>query len=170
MNRYLTFSLAASMTLGTLAIPLRAANKPRAGTGSQNPVVWTNDDIEKLHGLGLISIVGRMNEETPKPASLPQPYVKTQGPEWYAEQAAKLRDELERRRAQLDGYQQALEHARSLRETTGGINLDEGDIGITPEDGIEILQGRVGEAQAELDDLEDLARRNDIPPGTLRGQ
>ena len=53
---------------------------------------------------------------------------------------------------------------------TGGINLNDGDIGITPEAGIEILQQRVSETQAELDELEDLARRNDMPPGTLRGQ
>ncbi len=167
MNRGLTLSLAISMTL---AIPLRAANKPRAGTDSQNTVVWTNDDLERLHVPGLICIVGRMNEETPKSASLPEPYVKTQDPEWYAEQAAKLRDELERRRAQLGGYRQAIEDARSLKTMTGGINLDEGDIGITPQAGIEILQQRVSEAKTELDALEDLARRNDIPPGTLRGQ
>jgi len=170
MNRYLTFSLAISMTLSTLAIPLRAANKPRAGTDSQNTMVWTNDDLERLHLPGLICIVGRMNEETAKPASLPQPYVKTQDPEWYAEQAARLRDELERRRAQLDGYRQALEDARSLKTMTSGINLDEGDIATTPEAGIEILQQRVNEGQTELDALEDLARRNDVPPGTLRGQ
>jgi hypothetical protein len=170
MNRYQTLSLAISVSLSTMAIPLRAANKPRAGTDSQRTVVWTNDDLERLHVPGLICIVGRMSEETSKPASLPKPYVKTQDPEWYAEQAAKLRDELERRRAQLGGYRQALEDARSLRKTTGGINLDEGDIGITPEAGIEILQQRVEKAQAEFDDLEDLARRNDIPPGTLRGQ
>ena len=170
MNRHLTFSLAISMTLSTLAIPMRAANKPRAGTDSQNPVVWTNDDLERLHDLGLICIVGRMNDETSESVSLPGPYVKTQDPEWYAEQAAKLRDELERRRAQLGGYRQALEDARSLRKTTGGIDLDEGDIGITPEAGIEILQERLRETQTQLDVLEDLARRNDIPPGTLRGQ
>jgi hypothetical protein len=170
MNRYLTFSLAISVTLSALAIPLRAANKPRTGTDSQNPVVWTNDDLEKLHSLGLISIVGRMNEETPKSASLPQPYVKTQDPGWYAEQASKLRDELERKRAQLGGYRQAIEDARTLKTMTGGMNLDEGDIGITPEAGIKILQQRVNETQTELDALEDLARRNDIPPGTLRGQ
>jgi hypothetical protein len=167
MNRCLTFSLAISMTL---TIPLRVASKPRAGTDSQRTVVWTNEDLERLHVPGLICIVGRMNEETPKPASLPKPYVKTQDPGWYAERAAKLRDELERRQAQLGGYRQALEDARSLRKTTGGINLDEGDIGITPEAGIEILQQRVEEAQAEFDDLEDLASRNDIPPGRLRGQ
>jgi hypothetical protein len=170
MNRHLTFSLAISMTLGTLAIPLRAANKPRAGTDSRNPVVWTNDDLEKLHSLGLISIVGRTDEEQLTSASAPAPYMETQDPEWYAEQAAQLRDELERRRAQLHEYQKALEDARSLRRTTGGTNVDEGDISITPEAGIEFLQQRLNEAQMGLDALEDLARRNDISPGTLRGQ
>jgi len=169
MNRYLTLSLAISMTLSTLAIPLRAANEPRAGMEIQN-TVWTNDDLERLHVPGLICIVGRMNEETSKSASLPRPYVRNQDAAWYAEQAAKLREELERRRAQLGEYREALEDARSLRETTGGINLDEGDIGITPQAGIEILQRRVREAQVGLDALEDLARRHDIPPGTLRGQ
>ncbi len=170
MNRYVTLSVAISVTLSTLAIPVRAANKPRAGRGSQNTVVWTNDDLEKLHDLGLISIVGRTDEERPTSASAPGPYLRTQDPGWYAEQAAKLRDELEHRQAQLRGYQQALEDAQSLRKTTGGINLDAGDIGITPEAGIEILQQRVNESQTELGALEDLARRHGIPPGTLRGQ
>jgi hypothetical protein len=77
---------------------------------------------------------------------------------------------LNARRAQLGGYRQAIEDARDLKTMTDGINLDEGDVGFTPEAGIEILQQRVNEAQAQLDGLEDLARRNDIPPGALRGQ
>ncbi len=171
MNRHLTFSLAISMTLSTLAIPLRAANKPRAGKTEKTTVLWTNEGLEKLRPLGVIPIVGQPNTpEDSAAAALPLLYVKKHDPQWYAEQAARLRDELERRRAQRGGYRQALEDALSLRKTAGGINLDEGDIGVTPEAGIEILQQRVEEAQAEFDDLEDLARRNDIPPGTLRGQ
>jgi hypothetical protein len=168
MIRYLY----AAVTLGlvSLAIPLRAASRPHAGSDSHNTVVWTNDDLERLHALGLISVVGRGNEETPRSASLPPPYVKTQDPRWYAEQAARLRDELERRRAQLGGYRQAIEDARSLKSTTGSINLEERDMGMTTQAGIEILQQHVSETQTELDALEDLARRNDIPPGTLRGQ
>ena len=53
---------------------------------------------------------------------------------------------------------------------TGGTDLEEDDIGITPEAGIEFLQQRVNKTQTDLDALEDLARRNDIKPGTLRGQ
>lgn len=162
----------AVITLGVIsaAMPIRAADKPHAGSDRQSKVVWTNDDLERLHDLDLICIVGRVNEETLKSASPPQPYLKTQDPRWYAEQAARLRDELERRKAQIDGYRQGIEDARDLKTVTGGINLDDGDIGITPEAGIEILQQRVSEAQAGIDALEDLARRNDIPPGTLRGQ
>ena len=167
MKRFLTFSLAVSMTL---AIPLRAANKPRAGTDSQRTVVWTNDDLKRLHVPGLISIVGQVDEGTSVSESEPRDYEKTQDPKWYAEQAARLRDELEYRQAQLREYQKALDDARSLRKTTGGINLVGEDFAVTPEAGIEILQQRVEEAQAEFDDLEDLARRNGIEPGTLRGQ
>jgi hypothetical protein len=171
MNRHLTLSLAISMTLSALAIPLRAANKPRAGKTEKTTVLWTNEGLENLRPLGGISIVGQSNSaEDSTATAMPPPHVETQSPEWYAEQAAKLRDELERRHAQLDGYRQAIEDARSLKTMTGGINLDDGDIGITPEAGIEILQQRVSEAQSELDALEDLARRNEIPPGILRGQ
>jgi len=170
MNRCLTLSVAISVTLGTLAIPVRAANKPRAGTDSHNAMVWTNNDVEKLRALGLISIVGQVDEETSISESASRDYEITQDPEWYAEQAATLRAELEYRQAQLREYRQALDDARNLRESTGGINLVGEDFAITPEAGIEILQQRVMEERARLDDLEDLARRNDIEPGTLRGQ
>jgi hypothetical protein len=53
---------------------------------------------------------------------------------------------------------------------TGGINLEGGDIGITPDAGIEILRQRVQDTEGDLNALEDLARRDGIPPGTLRGR
>jgi hypothetical protein len=158
------------MAVLLLAIPLRAAQRPHAGEDNQAKVVWTNDEIEELHGLNRISIVGRLNAETPASASTPAPYVKAQDLGWYAAEAARMRDQLGHRQAQLDEYTQALEAARSLRETTGGINLDEGELGITPEAGVAILQQRVSETQTELDALEELARTNDISPGILRGQ
>jgi hypothetical protein len=159
-----------TVTLLSVAIPLRAANGPHAGTDTLNPSIWTNDDLEKLHTPGLICIVGPAAEETAKQDSRPQPYAITQDPRWYAQQAAALRKELEGRQAQFEEYSQAIQNARNLKTTTGGINLDDEDIAITPEAGIEILQQRLNETQTELATLEDLARRNDIPPGALRGQ
>ena len=170
MNHYLAFSLAISMTLSTLAIPLRAAKKPRAGKPEKTTVVWTNNDLERLRGKSPISAVGQVQDEVTVGAEARSPYVKTQDPEWYAEQAAELQAQLETRDAELQDYRQAIEDARSIKTMTGGINLDEGDAGITPEAGIENLQRRVQEAQTEIDTLEDLARHNGIPPGVLRGQ
>ena len=145
MNRCLTFSLAISMTLSTLAIPLRAASIPRAGKTERTAVLWTNDELEKLRPLGLISIVGQPSTaEGAITAALPPPYRSTQDPEWYAEQAAKLRAQLESNEAELQRYCQAIEDAKSLKTTTGGINLEEGDIGITLEAGIETDCSRAG--------------------------
>src|SRR3989454_10406956 len=140
MNRYLTFSLAISVTLNTLAIPSRAANRPHAGTDSQNPLVWTNDDLARLHSLGLISIVGQIDEEKAKSASLPVRYARTQDPEWYAEQAARLRDELEHRQAQLREYWQGRDDAGSLRPSTGGEELVCNEFGTTTQAGTEIVE------------------------------
>jgi hypothetical protein len=157
------------LALVSAAIPLRAANGPHAGADSQTTKVWTNDDLQKLHHAGLISIVGQADEEKSISDSAPQDEV-TQKTEWYAEQAAKLRDELEYRQAQLHEYQKTIDDARSLRDTSGGIDLVGEDFAITPEAGVEILQQRISKAQARLDDLEDLARRDDVEPGVLRGQ
>jgi len=168
MTRFLYSAVA--LALISASIPARAANRPHAGAEGKRPAVWTNDDLEKLHVPGLICIIGPTNEETPRPAEVPAAYAETIDPAWYAEQAAKLRDELERRSARLDQYRQALEDARSLTAMSGGINLDGGDIGTTPEDGIEILRQRVSETEAKIDALEELARHNDIAPGVLRGE
>lgn len=164
MTRY----LCATVTLGLIAvaIPVSAADGPHPGAGNRQALVWTNDDLASLHVPGLICIVGRTNESDSSPA----PYARTQDPEWYAEQATKLRDELGPRNAQLAEYRRGIEDAASLKQMTGGINFEAGHIGITPEAGIEILSQRVDEVRAALDALEDLARRNGIPPGTLRGQ
>lgn len=164
------FFLCSGLALVTAAIPLRAANRPHAPAASQAARVWTNDDLEKLHTLGLISIVGQAREGMSTSESAPPNVEVTPDAAWYAQQAARLRDGLERRRTRLREYLQAIDDARSLRESTGGIDLAGPDFAITPEAGIEILQQRVTEQEGRLDDLEDLARRNDIEPGVLCGE
>jgi hypothetical protein len=159
-----------AMALASAANPSSAANGPQVGTDRGRPLVWTNDDLEKLHDLGLISVVGRVVQEGTAEPSVRESYVNTQDPGWYAEQAANLREQLENSQAQLREFQQALNDARSLRQTTGEIELDYGEAGITPEDALENLNQQVNETQADLDALEDLARHNGIAPGVLRGQ
>src|SRR4051794_1079639 len=116
MNRCLTVSLAIQMTLVTLAIPLRAATKPRAGKAEQTTVLWTNEELERLRPGRLISVVGQASTaEVATTAALRQPYVNTQDPEWYAEQAAKLRARLKSTEDELHLYRRAIEDAKSLK-------------------------------------------------------
>jgi hypothetical protein len=117
---------------------------------------------------GLISVVGQTTSEELQDASSAGPKKETQDPAWYRVQAASLRARLEAEQANLGDFTQALDDARELRSTAVGMDLSAYDIGITPEDTIAMLQNRVRETQSELDALEDLARHNDIPPGTLR--
>jgi hypothetical protein len=168
MTRYLTISLV--LVLFPAVRSLHAASLPHARSAEKRTVVWTNEDLERLEGPGLVSVVGQIPEEATAGEGAPAPNGRTNDPEWYAEQAATLRAEIASNEAELQQYRQAIEDTRDLKTMTGGINLDEGDIGITPEAALEILERRVSEAQTELDALEDLARRNDIPPGALRGQ
>jgi hypothetical protein len=166
MWRYLTISLVlASLSAGG---NLRAATTPHAGPASST-ASWTNDDLRRMSGIpGLVSIVGEdANESLQRVGS--SPLRETEDPAWYAAQAAQLNARLEAAQADLRNFTHALEDARELKATTGGINLATNDIGITPEAAIEILQKRVRETQSEFDALEDLARRNGIPPGILRG-
>jgi hypothetical protein len=163
------FCICGCLILST-AIPVRAANVPHAGTDSQLTKVWTNDGLAKLHHAGVISIVGQAGDEQSVPESAPEGDEVTQKPHWYAEQAVRLRHELEYRETQLREYLEALEDARSLRETVGGIDLAGEHVAITPEAGIQILQERLTEARVRLDALDNLARRNDIESGTLRGR
>jgi len=168
MTGYLTISLA--LVLFPAVRPSHAAKEPHARSAEQGNVAWTNEDLERLRGPGLISVIGQVPEQATAGAATPSPYVRTQDPQWYAKQASKLRAELKNREARLERNRHALEGVRTLETMTGGINLEYGDIGITPDAGIEILQRRVHEIQSELDALEDLARHNGIPPGTLRGE
>lgn len=168
MTRFVCSVLFLAVVLA--AVPLRAANKPDPATGPKNVRVWTNGDLEALHGLGLISIVGTAVEEgtASDTAAQPSPIIHDQ--QWYSEQSEQLRAELERRTPQLQHYLQDLEDARTLRAVAGGIDLSETDVAITPQAGIEILQRRVDALQEKLDALEDQARRDGIPPGVLRGE
>ena len=150
---------------------LHAATKSSAGPALATNHLWTNEDLERLSRVpGLISVFGQATEEAPQDVAAPRPKSRLEDPAWYAAQTTALNARLEAERANLRDYTKALDDARELKAAKGGVNLVEDDIGITPQSAIDILQSRVRETLGQLDALEDLARRNNIPPGILRGQ
>ncbi len=138
--------------------------------------VWTSEEVEALRDKGLISLIGPESpaeasptEQTPPTpempaARVPRP-VRAQDPEWYQEQVAMLRSVIALNNAEIHRMRRELSDARYWEP---GINLNRENIGITPQNALEILDAR---NQAELEKIEalwDQARRNSIPPGALR--
>lgn len=170
------FALSGMLALA-VAVSSRAAEKPRPAQASQKQPakVWTNDDMDQLRSRGLISIVGQEpNEAAPQPAAAPAETAfpvynsRLEDPSWYAQKAADLQAELDKREAALQAQQTALANAVN-GITQPGIAMDKPNAGVTPDAGLAILAAQVQEVQNQLDELSDLARQNNIPPGILRG-
>lgn len=151
--------------------PITARAVRGADTAAQK--VWTNDDIPLLREMAPISIfsAGASSQailtEAPSvaTAALRQPYVKELDPDWYAWQ----RDRLQ---AQIDADQEQIRDIQQIQQTGDGISdaipLDKNAPGLTPYATVEILQNQVAQIESQIDDLQDLARRNDIPAAAVR--
>ncbi len=175
-----TFPLAALFALVialVMAHPSAAANKPHTDQANSNQTkkVWTNDDLDQLRARGLISIVGQEPTEAAPQAAAEQPETvlpvyefRLDDPSWYADQAAVLQEELDKRRAALAEQQAAMAN-REPDATDGAVVMDKRGAGVTPAAGLANLEAGVQEIQSQLDELNDLARQHDIPPGVLRG-
>jgi len=160
----------------TVALPSRAAEQPRPAQANQKQPkkIWTNDDTDQLHSRGLISILGQEPNVTAMPAptapsepAFPVYNSRLEDPTWYAEKAAGLQAEMEKREAALREENTALARAAS-GVTQPGIAMDKPSIGVTPEAALAILTAQVQEVQNQLDELSNLARQNNIAPGVLR--
>jgi hypothetical protein len=169
--RIYPFLLAAILVLA-IASPSHAAQNPNPAQTAKTKKVWTDDDMDQLRARGLISTFNQPPETTvPAPAAQSEPVTYTtrfEDPDWYAEQAAILQAELDKREAALREAQTNLAQAAN-GITQPGVAMYKSNVGVTPEAGIAILEAQAREVQTQLDDLSNLARQNNIPPGVLRG-
>jgi hypothetical protein len=172
--RIYPFPLAAILALA-FAFASHAAQNPNPAQAAKTKKVWTNDDMDQLRARGLISTFSVAPETTAEaPAAPSEPATsattytsKLEDPEWYAQQASDLQAELDKREAALREAQANLALA-AKGITQPGIAMDKKNPGVTPEAGIDVLAAQVLEVQNKLDELSDLARQNNIPPGVLR--
>jgi hypothetical protein len=172
----LFFPIAAVVAI-FIARPSEVAAKPRPAKADQTQPtkVWTNEDLDQLRSRGLLSIVGQeptapavQSAATATEPTHPVYESRLEDPTWYADKAAILREELDRREAALNEQLTAMALAAD-RITQPGIALDKPSVGVTPEAAVQLLQEKVQDVQNQLDELSDLARQHAIAQGVLRG-
>jgi hypothetical protein len=103
------------------------------------------------------------------PLQQTQTYSRERDVKWHAEQQALWLLDLER----IDERIKTMRDLRRAGRTiTAAIALEGGEDGdvITPEAAIAILEKKRREILAKVDQLEDVAHRNDLPPGDIRSR
>jgi hypothetical protein len=172
-----TICLLFMIALILAAVPVKAQSRSSQTT----PRTWTNKDLDQLRAKDQLSIVGPYQPETseaqaagsaitPEQAAAEPVYnSRFEDPRWYEQQASAIQQQIDDTAATLDRARDTLEAARNLQPTSGGIDVTQGNIGVTPEESIARLEEQVRILRDEEDALADTARRNDIPPGALRG-
>lgn len=154
-----------------LVLPVAADDAGgRPASPSLPKKLWTTEDVEALRGKGLVSLIGPESpaqsgsegEGQPALAGAPP---KAQDPAWYLEQSQAYLEVI----GLFDAAIRKIElEIRDARYWEAGVNLDRDNLGITPQSQLEILNGWKREALAQLAELRDQARRNNIPPAAVR--
>ena len=133
--------------------------------------VWTNDEISGVGGNGAISVVGKAGGGDSNPSS--NDFQKTApGSGAREKQAAAYRDRLHQLNNELEATDKKISQLRNFKgdntSASGGINMSHG-YSMTPvEDQVKQLEEKKKQIQAQIDAVEDQARKNGFEPGQLR--
>jgi uncharacterized coiled-coil DUF342 family protein len=133
--------------------------------------VWTNDEVSNVGGDGAISVVGKAGGGDSNSASNNFQKIAS-GSGARDKQAAAYRDRLHQLNNQLETINKKISELRNFKadntSPSGGINMHH-RYDMTPvEDQVKELEDKKKQIQAQIDAVEDQARKNGFEPGQLR--
>jgi len=142
---------------------------PRAARDLPTEKVWTNPDVVALRATSPISIVGTIptteaNEGTGGHGRYFR-YIKEDDPAWYAWQIDSLREAIEDADAEIQTVQNIRKTGKGV---TNAVAMDKLAVGVTPEATVEVRRQEKNALEAEIDGLQDQARKRDIPAEAWR--
>jgi hypothetical protein len=155
----------------TVQSPGSSAETTKEKAKTKLKKVWTNDEISGVGGDGAISVVGTPGGGDTNPPS--NNFQKNaSGPAAREKQAAAYRDRLHQLNNQLETIDKKISQLRNFKadntSPSGGINITH-RYSMTPvEEQIKELEEKKKQIQAQIDAVEDLARKNGFEPGQLR--
>ena len=131
--------------------------------------VWTNDEVKALPGE--VSVVGEPDPSL-KNRQKAQSDSSSGAGDYQNAQIENYRQQIAELRNQIDAADQRIAELKNFKgensSPTGGINPHQGYNMVPLEDQVKQLEAKKKELQAQIDDLENEARKKGIDPGKLR--
>jgi hypothetical protein len=133
--------------------------------------VWTNDEISGVGGEGAISVVGKAGGGDRNPPS--NNFQKSaSGSGARDKQAAAYRDRLRQLNSELETVDKKISQLRNFKaddaSASGGINMNHRYSRTPVEDQVKQLEEKKKQIRAQIDAVEDQARKSGFEPGQLR--
>jgi hypothetical protein len=161
-----------SASSGQNAQPAVDASKPSTDspvTPSKKPKkVWTNDEISSAGGPNAISVVGNSKPQAGRAGQKPTGTNSSAG----EGQIANYRNRLHQLNGQLEATDKQISELRNFNgnnsSASGGINMSHRYTTTSVDDQVKALEEKKKQLQAQIDAVEDQARKNGVEPGQLR--
>jgi uncharacterized protein YlxW (UPF0749 family) len=134
--------------------------------------VWTNDEISSAGGPGSISVVGNPSDADTTSSSKDASAKTTSASSLREKRVGAYRDRLHQLHNEMEATDKKISELRNFKadntSSSGGINMNH-RYSMTPlEDQVKSLEEKKKQLQAQIDAVEDEARKNGVEPGQLR--
>jgi hypothetical protein len=158
-------------TSGTVQSSGNSAETTSEKAKTKPKKVWTNDEISNVGGDGAISVVGKAGGGDTKPSA--SNFQKTTTDSSVTDKrAAAYRDRLHELNNQLETVDKKISQLRNFKadntSASGGIDMNHRYSRTPVEDQVKELEGKKKQIQAQIDAIEDHARKIGFEPGQLR--
>jgi hypothetical protein len=143
----------------------------KAKTRPKPKKVWTNDEVSNVGGEAAISVVGKTGggDSNPSSNNLQKTATATGARE---KQAGAYRERLHQLNNQLETIDKKISQLRNFKadntSPSGGINMNHGYYMTPVEDQVKEWEEKKKQVRAQIDAVEEQARKNGFEPGQLR--
>jgi hypothetical protein len=138
---------------------------------NESKKVWTNEEITNVGGEGAVSVVGKAGGGNSNRSSN-NSSKNNSGLSAKETQAAMYRDQLHKLNISLQSTEKKIAELRAFKgdnsSPSGGINVTQRYYMATVEDQVKQLEEKKKQIKAQIDAVEERARKNGFEPGLLR--
>jgi chromosome segregation ATPase len=132
--------------------------------------VWTNDEIKSVKNG--VSVVGNTNKNSARHSYVREDDEENENHDVHKQQVEECRNQIRELRDRIDAADRRLSQLKDFKadntSASGGIKMHQGYNMVPLTDQVKQLEDAKKQLQAQIEDIENEARKNGIAPGELR--